>query len=300
MNTKSSAAAIFSKPFQILVRPIPRSYVNFVGWKLLRLGELVIGLFFFSLITAGVLFRKWRIADQVIRPLIRDQVFLCGLRLLPLISLVAFALGFVVIAQTMAFLSQYGVTNYVGTVMVTVVIRELGPLVTAWLVLARVGTATAIDLGYKRAHGEIDALVSLGIDPVHYLVIPRVLGLSISIFCLTVYLIAIALASGYLISFLQDVPLSKAEYINQLVMALRWEDFPLLALKTVCFGVLIALIICYEGLAKPLQVEDISISTTRALLFGIELCVVLDILFIVLFVYLILAGQPAISTAAAP
>src|SRR5207249_9259941 len=96
---------------------------------------------------------------------------------------------------------------YLGTIMVIVVVRELGPLLTALLVLARVGTANVVELGTARATGEVEALEALGIDPVHYLVVPRVVGMAVGLFALTVYLILGALVSGYLWAFIQDVPL---------------------------------------------------------------------------------------------
>ena len=99
---------------------------------------------------------------------------------MPVVFFLAFALGFVVIGQTVALLSRLGAEDMAGTIMVTVIVRELGPLVTALLVLARIGTATVIELGTARALGEVEALEALGIDPIHYLVMPRVLGLAIS------------------------------------------------------------------------------------------------------------------------
>ena len=113
--------------------------------------------------------------------------------------------------------------------MVVVVVRELGPLVTALLVLARIGTANVIELGTARAMGEVEALEALGIDPVHYLVVPRVIGMALGVFALTVYLILGALLSGYLWAFVQDVPLRPGDYFRQLASALSGLDFVLLA-----------------------------------------------------------------------
>ena len=142
------------------------------------------------------------------------------------------ALGLVVIGQTVSWLTRVGAINFLGTVMVVVVVRELGPLVTALLVLARVGTANVIELGTARAMGEVEALEALGIDPVHYLVVPRVVGMALGVFALTVYLILGALFSGYLWAFVQDVPLRPGDYFRQLAGALSGMDFALLAVKT--------------------------------------------------------------------
>src|SRR5208337_3059235 len=102
---------------------------------------------------------------------------------------------FLVVGQTVSALAKVGATNYLGSTMVIVIVRELGPLLAAMLVLARVGTA--------RATGEVEALEALGIDPVHYLIVPRVIGMALGVFSLTVYLIIVALGSGYLFAFLQ-------------------------------------------------------------------------------------------------
>ena len=263
-----------------LAAPLPRSYLAFVGRKLFRFAEVVEGLGAFTLITLGVTITKWNASSHVIRPLIRQQIQRAGVRLLPIIAFMAFALGFVVIGQTVSLLSRVGAQNYTGTVMVTAVVRELGPIVTALLVLARVGTATVIELGNDRAMGQVEALEALGIDPIHYLVVPRVLGLAMAIFALTVYLILIALFSGYLFAFLQDVPLLPAEYLDQLALALTWKDFVLLALKTFCFGAIIAVVTCYEGLANPLRQEEVAEATSRAVVQSLELCVLLDAIFI--------------------
>lgn len=215
--------------------------------------------------------------------MIRGEIQRAGVRLLPMVSVLAMALGLVVIGQTVALLSRVGATNFAGLVMVTVIVRELGPLVTALLVLTRVGTAIVIELGTMRAMGEVEALEALGIDPVHYLVVPRVIGLALSIFSLTVYLILMALGSGYLFAFLQDVPLTPGEYFNQLAVALRWQDFLLLALKSCSFGAVIAVVCCYHGLARPLRLEEVSRVTTDAVVQAILFCTLLDALFIVVY-----------------
>lgn len=265
----------------MLKSPLPRAYLNFIGRKLMRLAETVHGLGAFALITLGVTITKFNVASKVIHPLVRTHIYRSGVRLLPIISFLSCALGFVVIGQTVALLKRVGAQDFAGTIMVTVVVRELGPLVTALLVLARVGTATVIELGTARAMGEVEGLEALGIDPIHYLVVPRVIGLALSIFSLTVYLILIALFSGYLFSFLQDVPLRPGDYVRQLAAALHWDDFVLLTLKTALFGVIIATVSCYEGLAKPLRLEEVSGATTRAVVHSVELCVLLDALFII-------------------
>jgi phospholipid/cholesterol/gamma-HCH transport system permease protein len=216
-------------------------------------------------------------------PRIRQEIARAGVALMPMFLFVAFALGFLVIGQTVSALARVGAINYLGSTMVIVVVRELGPLLAAMLVLARVGTAHVIELGTARAMGEVEALEALGIDPVHYLIVPRVIGMAAGIFSLTVYLIIGALASGYLWAFLQDVPLTPGDYFKQLAEALGWLDFALLALKAVAFGFFIAIVTCYHGLAQPLRLEEVSRVAVRAVTQGVIVCVLIDALFIVLY-----------------
>ena len=123
----------------------------------------------------------------------------------------------------------------------------------------------------------------LGIDPIHYFVVPRVLGMAVGIFALTVYMILGALLSGYLWVFLQDVPLTPGDYFRQLAGALSGLDFVLLAAKTLAFGSVLALVTCYHGLAQPLSLGDVSRATVRAVGQGIVFCFMIETLFIVIY-----------------
>ena len=279
----SSAAAQDQIKRRVLEPPLARTYTNWIGRKLLRLIGTVHGLGAFALIAFGVTLTKFNRSSRVMHPLIREEIHRAGVRLMPMVAFLACALGLVVIGQTVALLSRVGATNYVGVVMVTVVVRELGPLLTALVVLARVGTVIVIELGTARAQGEVEALEALGIDPIHYLVMPRVIGLAVSISALTVYLILITLVSGYVFAFLQDLPLRPGDYFSQLAAALRWQDFVLLALKTVAFGMVIAIATCYQGLAHQLRIEDVAQATTSAVVNSVIFCVLLDGLFIVVY-----------------
>jgi phospholipid/cholesterol/gamma-HCH transport system permease protein len=283
VESSSAVGENHSEGGPVFQPPFARSYTNWIGQKLIRLINAIHGLGAFALITFGVTVTKFNLASRVVHPLIRAQIYRAGVRMLPIVAFLGCALGLVVIGQTVSLLSRVGATNYAGTVMVTVVVRELGPLVTALLVLARIGTAIVIELGTARALGEVEALEALGVDPIHYLVMPRVIALAVSISALTVYLILIALISGYVFAFIQDVPLRPGDYFSQLAASLTPQDFALLALKTTTFGIVIAITTCYQGLARQLRIEDVANATTAAVVNSVIICVCLDGLFIVVY-----------------
>jgi phospholipid/cholesterol/gamma-HCH transport system permease protein len=264
--------------------PLPKSYTNYVGRKIVVFLMTVQGLGTFALITLTVMLRKSGVAPHLMRARIRQEVYRSGEALLPMFLLVSVLLGFLVVGQTVSALSKLGAINaYLGSTMVIVVIRELGPLLTAMLLLARVGTAHVIELGTARALGEVEALESMGIDPVHYLIVPRVFGMMAGMFALTIYLIVGALASGYLCAFLQNIPLTPGDYCKQIADALTWNDFIFLTLKTLILGFLIAMVTCYHGLAQPLRLEDVSGVAVRAVTQGVVIPMLIDMGFIALY-----------------
>ncbi|MCG3148837.1 MAG: putative phospholipid ABC transporter permease protein MlaE [Verrucomicrobiae bacterium] len=201
----------------------------------------------------------------------RREVARAGLRQLPLTGLVGLALGVLVVGQAVALLRQVSAHQYIGTVMVTVVLRELGPLLVAFLVAARSGPALVVELGTHETQEHW----------LRELVGPRVRALAVTVPCLTIYLIAIALGSGYLVAFLQGVPLRWQVYTGQLANAVHWLDFGLIGLKAILFGVVIGVVSCYHGWVQTLRIEELPGATTRAVVESMALCVLLDVVFLV-------------------
>lgn len=240
----------------------------------------------FTLIALATLVTQRRHATRVIGPMVQAQVDRAGVRVLPIICFLGVAIGALIVSQTTLLLVQVGQGDLVGSLLATVVVRELAPLTAALVVLARVGTATVAELGMARAMGEVEALEALGIDPVHYLVVPRLVGMSAAIVCLTAYLVMTALGAGYVVAFVRGLSMTPAEFAGAVAGALSWVDFPLLALKTAGFGVLTSMIICFHGLARPLRMEEVGDATTRTVAHTVVACVLLDGLFVPVYLAL--------------
>jgi phospholipid/cholesterol/gamma-HCH transport system permease protein len=220
---------------------------------------------------------RWRFARAAVvaalrapRTATRREIYRAGVRQLPLTGLVGLALGLLVIGQAVALLRQVSAQKYIGTVMVTVVLRELGPLLAAFLVAARSGPALVVELGAQETQEHW----------IRELVGPRVRALTVTVLCLTVYLITIALVSGYLVAFVQGLPMRWQVYAGQLAGAMHWLDFALIAVKAILFGVVIGVVSCYHGWVRTLQIEEFPGATTRAVVESLAGCVLLDALFL--------------------
>lgn len=239
----------------------------------------------FTLITLAVFLTKRKVATEVTFPSIRIELAGAGLRLLPMFLFMSAALGLAVVGQAVSWMGRLGANSYLGTILVVVVVRELGPLLTALLVLSRAGARNAIDLATTRALGEVEALEALGIDPIHYIVVPRVIGMSLGVFGLTIYFILGVLGFGYLFAFLNGIPLRPSEYANQIADALSSLDFVILTIKSLAYGAVIGVITCYQGLAQPLRLVEVSRASVRALFQSVMACVLLDMLFILVYLF---------------
>jgi phospholipid/cholesterol/gamma-HCH transport system permease protein len=237
----------------------------------------------FTLITLGVFVTKRRIATEVTFPAIRIELAGAGLSLLPGFLFMSAALGIAVVGQAISWMGTLGANSYLGTILVVVVVRELGPLLTALLVLSRAGARNAIDLATTRALGEIEALEALGIDPIHYFVVPRVIGMALGVFGLTIYFILGVLGFGYLFAFIDGIPLRPSEFASQIANALSSLDFILLTIKSLVYGGAIGVITCYQGLAQPLRLEEVSRASVKALFQSVIACVLIDLFFILVY-----------------
>ena len=176
-----------------------------------------------------------------------QQVYFTGLEAMPFLSLLSLLIGFTVIAQSLPQLQGVGAHALIGQILVISIVRELGPLITAMVVITRSGTAMAAQMATNRITGEVEALEGMGISIFHYLVVPRLLGCVISLFCMIVYFDAVALIGGFLIASTRlTMPFSL--YVDYIFQSLSTLDLYLSLTKGVLFGGGIALFSCYHGL----------------------------------------------------
>ncbi|MEX2177106.1 MAG: ABC transporter permease [Gemmatimonadaceae bacterium] len=190
------------------------------------------------------------------------QVRFTAVDAMMIISGLALLIGALVIAQAHAQAVRFGVSEALGQLLATIIVRELGPLFAAIIVVARSGTAIASELATSRVMGEVTALEALGVDPVQYMVIPRLAGCAISVALLAVYFDALAIFGGLMATSLL-AKLSPGDYLESLRMGLSQWDVPLVLLKGTIFGLGTAVVCCWSGLRAARTPAAIPQSVTR-------------------------------------
>ena len=239
---------------------------------LASIGQFVFGqvrkLTYLAAVVSAVLFvglrpRHW---SRAVRNVLARQVLFSGVDAINFISFIALLIGVSIVVQANLWLRKVGQTQLLGPILVTVIIRELGPLLANFVVIGRSGNAIAAELANMKVNGEVHLLDSMGLDPFIYLVIPRVFGFAVSVFCLTIVFFVVSLSSGYLLSlFMGGHPLPLADFIDNLGSSIRPSDAVLVPIKIILPAMLSGAICCTEGLAVGTSITDVPKATTRSL-----------------------------------
>jgi len=213
---------------------------------------------------------------RTIFSVVSSQIYFTGFQALPLIFVLALASGGIVVLQSASQLSLLGGTDLLGNLLVVIIVRELGPLMTALVVIARSGTAVASEVGNMRANREIEALEVLGINPLSYIVFPRLVGGVLSVLCLSFYFTLIALSGGFAVTWLMnEMPLSF--YLDSLAQAVAFEDIWLFLVKNTFSGMIIFVVSCYQGLSVKRSPTEVPVVTTQAVVKSIIYVVVFNL-----------------------
>lgn len=194
----------------------------------------------------GCFFRGKALRGSFIAQVSR-QILYTGVEALWLMGVVALICGVTIILQAMKTMPQIGATDYFGNILIMAVVREIGPFFTSLVVIGRSGAALAAYIGTMRISKEIDALEVMGIDPVHFVVVPAVAAMTLSMVCLNCYFDIIAIVGGLLVANIA-VQIPFWVFISKIVDALSWIDIVLSCTKGVLFGLVIAVISCRNGL----------------------------------------------------
>ena len=248
-----------STPSEVLDRAV----LSIGGWAIGRFAFAggVVGLLLNSLIS---IIRFPFIKNVAIRSVFMKQIYFSGLESTKIVILLALILGTVIVSQVVGLVGANS-GSLIGKVLVWVVFRELGPLLTAIIVIARSGTAIATELGSMKLNGEFETLELLGIPPERYLILPRIAGVMTGVLVLTTYFVITAFIGGFLFSyFVYHSPYS--QFVQGIFASMGPLEVIVFAIKSICFGLIIPLICCQSGLSVGNSATEIPQAATRAVI----------------------------------
>lgn len=230
-----------------------------------RLGEAVLDImenwgrcwiFLFRSIKA-VFTRPYRIH------LFLDQVRQIGANSIFVISLIAVFTGAVLAVQANYTLSKFGATAFTGPAVALSLIRELGPVLTALMVIGRAGSAITAEIGIMRISEQIDALRSMAVDPIKYLMAPRISAGILVMPLLTAWFIFIGIVGGYIVS-VELLGLSSGTFMSQMESAVGSVDVYSGFTKSVVFGLIFGWVACYKGYYTGFGAVGVNRATTQS------------------------------------
>jgi phospholipid/cholesterol/gamma-HCH transport system permease protein len=210
-----------------------------------------------------------------------NQTKFTGIDALPIVAFIALLIGATVIIQAMTALPKFGVEGFLGNLMVVVVGRELGPLITALIVITRSGSAITAEIATQQQSGEIFAIEMMGIDTKLYIVFPRIMASIFAIFSLIIIFDLVAFAGGFVISQLL-VYLPIDVYTQVLIDTFSIDDLLSTIIKSVIYGILIPVICCYYGF-MPKSKFEVPIFVSRAVIRTFAIIFVINVIVSVMF-----------------
>lgn len=232
------------------------------------IGEMMV-LFWRTLQALPLVWRQYR--------KVLDQLFEIGNASLLMACVLSIFIGGVLALQTGPVLADRGLTSYIGQIVGLSMCKELGPVMMAVLISGRIGCAMAAEIGSMKVYQEIDALRTMNINPIHYLVLPRIVAITVALPVLVLFAVLVGWMGGALVSvFNYQVAISFQGYFNSLRNGVDVMDVLNGLIKSGVFAVVIGVVSCHQGLQTIGGPRGIGRSVTKAVVNSIVLILILD------------------------
>jgi phospholipid/cholesterol/gamma-HCH transport system permease protein len=237
-----------------------------------------LGLFSKLLRGVGYFIARWQVSYKILIM----QILFTFVEALSIAAFLALGFGAAVNIIGIPLLSSFSQEKLIYPVLITIITRELGPLLTAFIVIARSGTAIATEMAGMVISHEVEAYIAIGIDPVEHLGVPRFLGVTISLFLLNIYFSLFGLVGSFAVAMLFN-PMPASIYFDNLLQVLSMYDILISILKSICFGMIISTISIMAGFGVERASTEIPVAGLRAVGSSFFWCILLDILLSALY-----------------
>lgn len=219
------------------------------------------------------------------KKILLEQMARIGIDSFPLAGVIASFTGMVMVMETAVTLKKFGGESFVGGIVSLSMVRELGPIIVAMIVAGRVGASVAAEIGSMKITEQIDALEVLGVNPVSYLVTPRLVASMIMVPMLTLMANFLSIIGGYIIG-VYLVHIGSGVYLYQSFEYIKVRDIFVGIIKSFVFGILIIGASCLEGLKTSGGAEGVGIATTRAVVNAFFLVILANLVLTAIFYFL--------------
>ncbi len=207
----------------------------------------------------------------------RRIIELAGANAVPIVSLMSLLLGFIIAFESARRLAEFGAQLYVANTIMVVMVRDMGPLMTAILLAGRSGSSFAAELGTMKVNEELNALKTFGLDPIPFLVVPRILAGVFVTPLLTFYSILMGVIGGVIVML--GLGFTLPLILHQLASSVHLNDLGAGISKSAVFGVIVSAVGCWHGLRTQQGPSAVGLSTTRAVVTSLLLIIVADAVF---------------------
>jgi len=249
-----------------------------IGRRTLTAVDHMLNLFAFIHSISRLIFHRSATGQMMLRKFTLEQIYFTAYQALYVIIPVALLIGSLLIVQFSMISAQYDL----GKIMVLLIVREIGPIVTALIVILRTATAVSIEIGYMQVFHEIEAIEMAGIDPLRIIGFPRFIGITAAILCLFVVFDLVAVIGGYLAVWIFTyIPVRNL--LGQIEAAITFTDILVGIVKALSFGLSITIICLYHGFKANIKITGIPAQTSKVAVECFFSCLVIDVFISVLF-----------------
>jgi len=254
------------------------TFVGSLGRKTIRSVNHILDLCALTYRILILMFKRQKTGGVTVRRVIMDQIYFTCVEALPIVIPIALLIGSMLIVQFSKVSGQYDL----GRTTVILLVRELGPICTAFLVILRSGTAVTIEIGYMNVLHEIDAFEMAGIDPIRIICLPRLIGITSAVFCLFIVFDLVSIIGGYgLVWIITHIPLGN--FLEQIGKAITGADIAVGIVKALCFGVIITVTSLIHGFNIKRNITEIPMGTSKAAIESVIYCLIANIIISAVF-----------------
>jgi len=210
------------------------------------------------------------------------QILFTFVHALGISTLLAIAIGAAVNVIGSPYLAQFSQQQLIFSILITIIVRELGPLLTAFIVIARSATAIATEIAGMVISHEVEAYISVGVDPIEHLAVPRFLGVTISLVLLNIYFSIFGLAGSFIVAqIFSSMPIDY--YFNNILQVLTIHDLLLSIIKSIAFGTVISIGAVIQGFSVERASTEVPVAGLQAVGSAFGLCIIVDVLLSALY-----------------